>query len=79
MDFSEYFVRDPRICGGEPVLRGTRVTVRTVVASLAEGATIEQIMTSFPTLEQIHVRAVIAYAAACAQEDLPLAVVPTTP
>jgi uncharacterized protein (DUF433 family) len=29
-------VRDPQICGGEPVFRGTRATLRTVLASLAD-------------------------------------------
>lgn len=33
-------VRDPKICGGEPAIKGTRVTLRMVLATLAEGATI---------------------------------------
>jgi uncharacterized protein (DUF433 family) len=36
MDYRQYVVRDPAICGGEPVVKGTRVTVRTVLANLAE-------------------------------------------
>ena len=36
MDFAKYFERDPRISGGETVIAGTRVTLRTVLASLAE-------------------------------------------
>jgi uncharacterized protein (DUF433 family) len=58
------------------VFRGTRVTLRTVLASLADGDSIDQILQSFPTLKQEHVRAVIAFAAASVQEDLPL---PETP
>ena len=38
------------ICGGEPVVKGTRVTVRTILASLAEGASIQDILDDFPTL-----------------------------
>ena len=38
MDYPSHIVRDPTVCGGEPVVKGTRVTVRTVLASLAEGA-----------------------------------------
>jgi Protein of unknown function (DUF433) len=37
-DFAHYqrhIIRDPKICGGEPVFKGTRVTLRTVLASLA--------------------------------------------
>lgn len=76
MNYLEYIVRDPNICGGEPVLKGTRVTVRTVLASLAEGATGEEILADFPTLNKEHVRAVIAFAAASAEEDLPVPAVP---
>lgn len=71
--FDERFVRDPAVVGGETVFRGTRVTLRTVLASLAEGATSEEILRDFPTLTEEDVRAAIAFAAASAQEDLPIA------
>jgi len=76
MDYQRRIVRDRRICDGEPVIKGTRVTLRTVLASLAEGSTIEGILADFPTLGEDDVRAVIAYAAASAAKDLPVAVVP---
>ncbi len=71
MDYYYYIIRDPKICGGEPVIKGTRVTLRTVLASLAEGASMEEILADFPTLDVDAVRAVIAFAAASAEEDLP--------
>jgi uncharacterized protein (DUF433 family) len=52
------------------------VTLRTVLASLAEGATIQELLEDFPTLTEDHVRAVIAFAAASAGEDLPVKGVP---
>ena len=58
------------------MLKGTRVTLRTVLASLAEGATIKEILEDFPTLSEQHVLAAIAFAAASAQEDLPLTEIP---
>lgn len=73
MNYQDRIVRDPHIVGGEPVLKGTRVTLKTVLASLAEGATIADILADFPTLCEEDVRAAIAFAAASAQEDLPLA------
>jgi len=76
MDYQQYFVRDTDICGGEPVVKGTRVTLRTILSSLAEGATIDEILADFPALTEIHVRAVIAFAAASAEDDLPLPGVP---
>jgi len=79
MDYSQYILRDPKVCGGEPVIKGTRVTIRTILASLAEGATIEEILKDFPTLTEEDVRAVIAFAAASAEEDLPTPSVPNIP
>jgi uncharacterized protein (DUF433 family) len=48
--FEDSFERNPKIAGGQPVLRGTRVPLRTVLASLAEGASFEEILKNFPTL-----------------------------
>jgi uncharacterized protein (DUF433 family) len=76
MNYQDYVIRDPKICGGEPVVKGTRVTVRTILASLAEGATNEEILADFPTLTPDQLRAVIAFAAASAEEDLPLSEIP---
>ncbi len=68
----ERIVRDPQICGREPVFRGTRVTLRTVLASLAEGDSIEEILADFPSLKAEDVGAAISFAAASAEEDLPV-------
>lgn len=75
--YLDVIVRNPQICGGEPIVRGTRVTLRTILASLAEGAWIDEILTDFPTLTEAQVRAVIAFAAASAEEDLPMLALPT--
>lgn len=79
MNYHQYIVRDPKICNGEPVIKGTRVTLRTILASLAEGARIEEILEDFPTLKEEDVRAVIAFAAASAEDDLPLPAIPGLP
>jgi uncharacterized protein (DUF433 family) len=76
MDYQQYIVRDPQVCGGEPVVKGTRVTVRTILASLAEGDSTQDLLQDFPTLKEEDIRAVVAFAAASAEEDLPLQSVP---
>jgi len=48
-----------------------------VLASLAEGASVEEIVTDFPTVSAEQVRAVIPFAAASAEEDLPVPGIPT--
>ena len=58
------------------MFNGTRVTLRTVLASLAEGDTPEAILTDFPSLKHEDIQAAIAFAAASAEEDLPASAVP---
>ena len=77
MDYQAYIVRDPNISGAVPVVKGTRVPIRTILASLAEGAKVEDILSDFPTLSEQAVWAIIAFAAASAEEDMPLPSIPT--
>jgi uncharacterized protein (DUF433 family) len=79
MDYAFHFIRDPEICGGETTFRETRVLLRTVLADLADGATIEQILTDFPSLNDEHVRAAIAFAAAASRDDIPVPAIIASP
>jgi uncharacterized protein (DUF433 family) len=74
--YEKRIIRAPQICGGAPVFKGTRVTLRTVLASLASGDTAEEILSGFPSLKPEDVRAAIAFSAASAEEDLPVPAVP---
>jgi uncharacterized protein (DUF433 family) len=71
MNWQDHVVRDPGVCGGQPVIKGTRVLLRTVLGYLAHGEGIDTIVADFPTLTAEDVRAVIAFAADSAGEDLP--------
>jgi len=75
-DYHRHFARDPGVCGGQTVIKGTRVLLRTVLDSLAEGAGADDILRSFPTLKDADVRAAIAFAAAGAADDLPVPALP---
>ncbi len=76
MNYQNRIIRDPGICGGEAVIKGTRVTLRTILASLAEGDRVEDLLREFPTLTEDDVLAVIAFAAASAEEDFPVPAIP---
>lgn len=71
MSYQERIVSDAGICGGQPVIRGTRVLVRVILGYLAHGEPTETILREFPSLTEADVRAVISFAAAAASEDLP--------
>lgn len=75
-NYAEYFDRRAEVCGGALVVKGTRVPVRTLLASLAEGATAEAVLADFPTVSAEALRAVIAFAAAAAGDDFPVPPIP---
>lgn len=79
MNYMAHFERNPKICGGQWVIKGTRVLMRTLLASLAEGASVEDILADYPTVDREDIRAVIAFAAAAVEEDLPVAEIPAIP
>ena len=60
-------VFDPKVLGGEPCIRGTRIHVAVVLDSLAEGLTPTEIIDHYPPLTEDDVRAAVAYAAELAR------------
>ena len=46
----ERIVIDPNICNGRPVIRGTRITVQTILEFLGAGDSIEDILDEYPSL-----------------------------
>lgn len=43
---------DPEIMGGTPVFRGTRIPVDLIADMLAQGASAEEILEGYPTLDK---------------------------
>jgi uncharacterized protein (DUF433 family) len=74
IDWRQYLSSDPQICHGQLCAKGTRVFVTNILDSLAEGASREEILRSYPSLKPEHIDAAIAYAAELAHEEtlLPL-------
>lgn len=54
---------DPGIMGGKPCIRGTRVTVGTLVGLVATGTRAAEILDLYPYLTEPDIRAALAYAA----------------
>ena len=62
-------VCDPQIHHGEPCVRGTRISVSVLVASLAE-MSIDALMRGYPQLEREDIQAALTYAAEAAHNNL---------
>jgi len=54
---------DTAVMGGKPCIRGTRVTVSTLLGLMATGVSRERILAAYPYLEPEDLDAALAYAA----------------
>jgi uncharacterized protein (DUF433 family) len=62
IEWRQKVVVDPEIHHGEPCIVGTRISVRMIVGSLADGLTAEEIVAEYPQLTSEDVSAALAYA-----------------
>jgi uncharacterized protein (DUF433 family) len=64
-------VVDPEILGGTPIIRGTRVPVYDVAASVVAGISMERILASYPSLNHEQVELAALYVEANPQRGRP--------
>jgi len=64
---------NPEQMDGTPCIRGLRIPVATVVAMVAEGMSVAEILEAYPDLEPEDIREALRYAALAVQgRELPL-------
>ena len=61
---------DPKICHGKACIKGTRVMVSNIVDCVADGMSVPEILTSYPSLTEKDIRASLEYAAALTREQV---------
>jgi uncharacterized protein (DUF433 family) len=54
---------DPSICSGKPCIKGHRIWVSLILDYLAGGASIEEVLEAYPSIEREDILACIAYSA----------------
>lgn len=59
---------DPAVMGGKPCIRGTRLTVGTIVGLISAGHSVEDVLEAYPYVEREDVLQALAYAAWRAEE-----------
>lgn len=55
---------EPGKCGGRPCIRGLRIRVTDILSLLSAGASHQEILEDYPTLEEDDILAALEYAAA---------------
>lgn len=75
ISWQDRVIADPAVHHGEPCVANTRIPVRMIVGSLADGMTVEEILGEYPQLTREDVYGALAYAADVLHEEslLPLA------
>ncbi len=63
VEIGKYIVMDPEICHGQITFRDTRVPVDTVLAYLAKGYSVDQLLRSWPELSQPAIQEALVLAA----------------
>ena len=63
MNYTDYITIDANIRFGKPCVKSTRITVYDVLTWLAEGISYEKIISDYPELNELSIRACIAFAA----------------
>jgi uncharacterized protein (DUF433 family) len=70
MNWRDHITVNPQVCHGSACIKGTRIMVSVILDNLVAGLTAEEIMNSYPSLNENAVQAAIAYAADLSKERI---------
>ena len=59
---NKLITQDPDILGGKPIIKGTRMSVESILELLASGVEINEILKDYPILKKEHILAAVEYA-----------------
>jgi uncharacterized protein (DUF433 family) len=60
-DLIDRIIIDPEICNGKPIIRGMRITVKTIMEYIAAGESFENILKAYPALTKEDISAAIDF------------------
>jgi len=70
LKWQDYITVNPAICHGKACIKGTRIMVSVILDNLAAGVPQDEILQSYPALNQEAIQAAISYAAELAREQI---------
>ena len=70
IDWQDHIEASPDLHHGDPCIKGTRIPVRIIIGSLADGMTTEEIMAAYPQLTSEDILAALAYAAEMLHDEI---------
>jgi uncharacterized protein (DUF433 family) len=66
----ERIVANPKILGGKPIIRGTKISVEFILELLASGMSEEEILEDYPHLAREDIHACLRYAARSCKNEI---------
>ena len=61
IDYKNHIESNPSVMLGRPVIKGTRLTVELILKKLSEGASANDLIDAYPSLNTNDILAVLAY------------------
>jgi uncharacterized protein (DUF433 family) len=62
-DLTSYITIDRDIRFGKPCIKGTRIAVGDILQWLSGGMSTQEVLEDYPELQEVHIRAALAFAA----------------
>jgi uncharacterized protein (DUF433 family) len=78
MNWKDRITVDPAILVGKPIIKGTRISVELILDRVADGWTMEDILTAYPHINREDVLAALNFAAELFREERFVAVAKVT-
>jgi len=63
MNWKDHITSDPKVLYGKPAIKGTRIAVDLILEKLSAGHSLEDLLKSYPHLNQEQIFACLAFAA----------------
>ena len=70
MNWREYITSDPEIMFGKPSIINTRIPVDLILEKLGTGETIDQLLKSYPGLNETSIHACLMYASESLKSEI---------
>lgn len=66
----EHIIMDPKILGGKPVIKGSRISVEFILELIASGGSVKDVVQAYPHLQEEAVREAVLFASQNLRDDI---------
>ena len=67
----QWIISDPKICGGEPCVKGTRIAVHLLLDHIAAGNSFADLLKAYPQISKPAIQEALEYASHTVRQGIP--------